>query len=145
MVVTPFKTAQITAVNRAPESAPLHPPGIDLFADTFTYWREQGFDFVRYDSVDHIFDSADGPWPLSDRPAPDVLREVIARHAAMLRTLARWLNGWSTISRGILPSVLIWVWLRPAAPARLRTRRVRFPLYDWLDAHQQSRATVLSA
>lgn len=137
-VVTPFKTAQITAINRAPESAPPHPPGIDLFADTFTYWREQGFDFVRYDSVDHIFDSADGPWPLSDRPAPDVLREVIARTrrdaphiGALAERMVNDFEGYPALGfdlgLGSDP-------LRPLDRALVESG---FRLYDWLDAHHK--------
>ncbi len=53
--------------------------GIKLYQDIFLFWRDQaGFDFVRFDSVDHIWDSCDpqNPTiPLSDRPTPAILRD----------------------------------------------------------------------
>jgi hypothetical protein len=55
--------------------------GIKLYHDLFLFWRdEMEFDFVRFDSVDHIWDSCDptNPTiPFSDRPTPSVLRDCI--------------------------------------------------------------------
>lgn len=82
-ILAPFKFYKDLPENAAP-SAPLsrNPAGVALFRDTFAYWRDQfGFDFVRYDSVDHVFDSvvAGQPdWPAADRPTPAVLAETIA-------------------------------------------------------------------
>ena len=53
----------------------------DFLADIFPYWRDRfGFDFIRFDSVDHIFDScSDFNTPRSDRPAPVHLKKILAR------------------------------------------------------------------
>ncbi len=55
--------------------------GTDFFCDIFSKWRDKfGFDFVRYDSVDHIFDSVDEAGnPLTDRPAPEILQRCIQK------------------------------------------------------------------
>lgn len=50
-----------------------------LFAEIFPWWRDRfGFDFVRFDSADHIFDSSDG-WDhrRSDRPSPRDLKLAV--------------------------------------------------------------------
>ena len=49
------------------------------YAQVFPWWRDKyGFDFVRFDSLDHIFDSCDS-WdtPRSDRPAPVHLAQAV--------------------------------------------------------------------
>ncbi len=84
-VVTPFQfyhnvPLQGTVLRQRPEP---NPAALDLFCSIFLYWRDRfHFDFVRHDSVDHVFDSlfdGDGNWPLSDRPTPAVLAELIRR------------------------------------------------------------------
>lgn len=84
-IVTPFHfykniPLQGTLPRQKPE---LNPAALDLFCSAFLHWRDRHhFDFVRHDSVDHVFDSifdGDGNWPLSDRPTPAVLSEFIRR------------------------------------------------------------------
>jgi len=84
-IVTPFAfyhhlNLQGTNLRQKPEP---NPAALDLFCSAFLHWRDRHhFDFVRHDSVDHVFDSVfdgDGNWPLSDRPTPSVLAEFIRR------------------------------------------------------------------
>ncbi len=84
-IVTPFAfyhhlPLQGTNLRQKPEP---NPAALDLFCSAFLHWRDRHhFDFVRHDSVDHVFDSVfdgDGNWPLSDRPTPSVLAEFIRR------------------------------------------------------------------
>jgi len=82
-IVTPFAfyhhiPLQHTGFAQKPE---LNPAALDLFCSAFLHWRDRHhFDFVRHDSVDHVFDSVrDGDWPVSDRPTPLVLSEFIRR------------------------------------------------------------------
>jgi len=84
-IVTPFAfyhhlPLQGTNFRQKPEP---NPAALDLFCSAFLHWRDRHhFDFVRHDSVDHVFDSVfdgDGNWPLSDRPTPSVLAEFIRR------------------------------------------------------------------
>ena len=84
-IVTPFAfyhhlPLQGTTFKQKPE---LNPAALDLFCAAFLHWRDRHhFDFVRHDSVDHVFDSVfdgDGHWPVSDRPTPMVLAEFIRR------------------------------------------------------------------
>jgi hypothetical protein len=88
-IVTPFKFYSGLQTNRQPQNLQAlepYPPAINFFGELFNYWRDNfDFDFVRYDSVDHIFDSTlNGrpDLPLSDRPTPVVL----ARANALVRT-----------------------------------------------------------
>lgn len=69
--------------------------GIKLYQDIFLFWRDAvGFDFVRFDSVDHIWDSCDPhnpSIPFSDRPTPTILRDCILKirtHRPDIATLA---------------------------------------------------------
>ncbi len=84
-IVTPYAfyfnvPLQGTAFQQKPEPNPV---ALDLFCNAFLHWRDRHhFDFVRHDSVDHVFDSlfdSDSNWPLSDRPTPAVLSEFIRR------------------------------------------------------------------
>ncbi len=84
-IVTPFAfyhhlPPQGAGFSQKPE---LNPAALDLFCSAFLHWRDRHhFDFVRHDSVDHVFDSVfdgDGHWPVSDRPTPMVLAEFIRR------------------------------------------------------------------
>jgi len=85
-MLTPIKFAEGLNINTLPsEEEPSRPwePGIDFFASIFPHVREKyGFDFVRLDYVDHVFDSVlEGTRdiPLADRPTPYVLERVISR------------------------------------------------------------------
>lgn len=64
--------------NRA-RAGRINPHGVSLYCNLFLFWRDQvDMDFVRFDSVDHIWDSCDPhnpAIPFSDRPTPAVLRE----------------------------------------------------------------------
>ena len=85
-MLTPIKFAEELYVNTLPtreQPARAWEPGIDFFAGLFPAIREKyGFDFVRLDYVDHVFDSVlEGTRdiPLADRPTPYVLERVIKR------------------------------------------------------------------
>lgn len=87
-VMTPFKLYNDLPPNRCPAGAQgqLNPPAVDYFSEIFLQWRDEfGFDFVRYDSVDHIFDSVqpqDPARPCSDRPTPAILETCVQRSRA---------------------------------------------------------------
>jgi hypothetical protein len=81
-ILTPIKFYKDIPVNKFPEIKPeLFEKGVEFFCDIFSRWRDEfDFDFVRYDSVDHIFDSIknrDYNWPSSDRPTPEILKRCI--------------------------------------------------------------------
>jgi hypothetical protein len=82
-ILTPYIFQTGLAANRVSTTGTPFQPGIDSFSAIFSYWRDQfDFDFVRYDSVDHIFDSLiDGDWtkPAADRPSPAVLHTCVER------------------------------------------------------------------
>ncbi|MBI5668250.1 MAG: hypothetical protein HZC41_09610 [Chloroflexi bacterium] len=80
-ILTPFKFYTGMRPNQPPIAPQVYAPAVEYFASSFTRWRDQfGFDFVRYDSADHIFDSLDDDsQPLSDRPTPQVLGTCIER------------------------------------------------------------------
>jgi hypothetical protein len=70
--LTPLKFGENLPVNRVPHYGEVShsDAGAQHLAEIFVYWRDLcGFDFVRYDSFDHLFDSElpDGT-PASDRP-----------------------------------------------------------------------------
>lgn len=79
-ILTPIKFTTGLRTNQVADTAP-YEPGIQYFCDIFRHWRDEfDFDFVRYDSADHIFDSivAGGEdRPASDRPTPAVLRRCV--------------------------------------------------------------------
>lgn len=80
-VVTPFKFYTGMRGNQPPQSAEIFAPATAYFANLINVWRDQhgcAFDFIRYDSVDHVFDSitSDG-LPVSDRPTPSTLEAAI--------------------------------------------------------------------
>ncbi len=80
-IVTPFAFYKGLEYNQAGSVAPIADQAcLDYFSDIFPFWqRECDFDFVRYDSVDHIFDSCQGQdFALSDRPTPRVLQQAVA-------------------------------------------------------------------
>jgi len=81
-VLTPFKFYHDMLPNRAPATKPRrNDMAINYFTQIFPRWRDQfGFDFVRFDSVDHVFDSVvddDPDYPAADRPTPAILQEAI--------------------------------------------------------------------
>lgn len=80
-ILTPFKFYSGLLPNRRPDAAELFRPAVDYFGDIFSYWRDEfGFDFVRYDSADHIFDSVtEAGLPSADRPTPFVLQTCVER------------------------------------------------------------------
>ncbi len=76
-VVTPFRLHDPLPLNVSPRKD--NRPDVDTeivryISDIFNYWRDEfSFDFVRYDSMDHIIDSVvdgDDAIPSSDRPSP---------------------------------------------------------------------------
>jgi len=84
-IVTPFRFYNGLAVNRLSdkrEISILDEEVLDYFCRIPDKWIfEYNFDFVRYDSVDHIFDSVlenDHNLPASDRPTPRVLEKCIS-------------------------------------------------------------------
>lgn len=83
-ILTPYKFFDGLLPNQPPEENCLPRPDIqvqEFFYNIFPYWRDRfAFDFVRYDSADHIFDSIwQGRWdvPDADRPTPEILRACI--------------------------------------------------------------------
>mgnify|MGYP001197212041 CR=1 FL=1 len=81
-ILTPFAFYDGYRPNSKPEKHELevNDAGIRLFTETFLYFRDTfGFDFIRFDSADHIFDSYDPELhiPQSDRPSPEVLAKCI--------------------------------------------------------------------
>jgi len=87
-VMTPIKLYENIPANRCPLSneGQLLQAGVDFFSSIFLKWRDEfDFDFVRYDSVDHIFDSIQDnnpALPRSDRPTPQILKTCIQRSRA---------------------------------------------------------------
>jgi len=78
-ILTPYKFYTGILVNCASDEPLLYQPALDYFCNIFLYWRDNfGFDFARYDSVNHIFDSAvNMAQPLSDRPTPLILKTCV--------------------------------------------------------------------
>lgn len=84
-VVSPFAFFDGLPPNETPdpENPPVpNPAAIAHYGAVYPPWRDGfGFDFVRYDSLDHVLDSCldDEPTvPLSDRPTPAVVAAAIA-------------------------------------------------------------------
>lgn len=81
-VVAPFAFYDEVPPNAAPNGpVPRNPDAIDYYAHVFSYWRDSfGFDFVRYNAVDRLFDETvddAGLIPVSDRPTPEVVATAI--------------------------------------------------------------------
>ncbi|PKL08562.1 MAG: hypothetical protein CVV51_08330 [Spirochaetae bacterium HGW-Spirochaetae-7] len=81
-VVAPFAFYDDVPPNASPAgSVPRNDDAIDYYAHVFSYWRDSfGFDFVRYNAVDRVFDEAvdeEGLMPASDRPTPEVVTAAI--------------------------------------------------------------------
>lgn len=85
-IATPYRLYDGLMPNRRPQAEELtrNEPGQAFFQGIFAHWRDKfGFDFVRYDSVDHVVDSTlDGVLPTSDRPTPRDLAEAVAASRA---------------------------------------------------------------
>lgn len=81
-VVAPFAFYDDMPPNGLPTN-PLHSntEAIDYYSNVFSYWRDSfGFDFVRYNAVDRVFEEAlddEGKVPSSDRPSADVIKAAI--------------------------------------------------------------------
>ncbi|OHD15281.1 MAG: hypothetical protein A2Y38_10725 [Spirochaetes bacterium GWB1_59_5] len=81
-IVAPFAFYDDMPTNSAPTNT-IHrnQDAIDYYAHVFTYWRDSfGFDFVRYNAVDRIFEESldeEGCVPASDRPSPEILKTAI--------------------------------------------------------------------
>lgn len=81
-VVAPFAFYDDIPPNALPAN-PLHrnEEAIDYYSNVFSYWRDSfGFDFVRYNAVDRVFEEAlddDGRVPSSDRPTAEVIQAAI--------------------------------------------------------------------
>ena len=78
-IVTPFQFYYNLKVNKVTQpisDLQLNTEVVDYYSNIFTYWRDEfEFDFVRHDSLDHIFDSVDKDGnPLSDRITPSILK-----------------------------------------------------------------------
>lgn len=80
-ILTPYKFYTGMRANQPPERPAVFKPALDYYSGVFTYWREGfGFDFLRHDYADHIFDSVDDDGqPTADRPSPQVLGTCIER------------------------------------------------------------------
>lgn len=77
-IVTPFNFYQNLKVNQVTQNITdikLNEKVVDYYSNIFIYWRDKfEFDFVRHDSLDHIFDSVDEFGnPQSDRITPSIL------------------------------------------------------------------------
>lgn len=83
-ILTPYKFYSNLTVNKTPHEnnkIEKNEKVIEHFTNIFSKWRDEfNFDFVRYDSVDNIFNSIvnnDYNSPASDRPTPEILRACI--------------------------------------------------------------------
>ena len=84
-MLSPFKLFDNLPINAVPsvDDKPVPvPEAISLLEGIFPDVQQRyGFDFVRLDYVDHVFDSTlDGDWtlPVSDRLAPQTLEDLLA-------------------------------------------------------------------
>jgi len=83
-ILSPFNFYNNLGVNSIPDDNNLpieNKEVVDYFCSIFDKWRDEfNFDFIRYDSADHIFDSTHkGNYdvPDSDRPTPKILEKCI--------------------------------------------------------------------
>jgi hypothetical protein len=88
-IVTPFAFYAGLPANRPARHPVAYEPAINCYSTTFAPWRDTfDFDFVRYDSVDHVFDSLvgdDGDRPAADRLTPRVLQRAVERSKSAAR------------------------------------------------------------
>jgi hypothetical protein len=86
-MLSPFRLFDGLPINRVPGTddpePKAYPPAIELLASIFPAVQERyGFDFVRLDYVDHVFDSTyEGSWelPISDRLTPAILEKILSK------------------------------------------------------------------
>ncbi|MCX8029564.1 MAG: hypothetical protein N2712_06170 [Brevinematales bacterium] len=85
-LLSPYKFYDNLGINSLPD--PLNPPKLDRKVLNFfskiplAIIRKYGFDFIRWDFTDHIFDSivgADPNYPISDRLTPKVIDYVVRK------------------------------------------------------------------
>lgn len=81
-IVTPYYFYENIKVNQKNENTNelvMNEETIKFYGNIFKYWRDSfSFDFIRHDSMDHIFDSIDkNGKPMSDRATPEVIRACI--------------------------------------------------------------------
>lgn len=81
-IVTPYFFYEGLKINQAnvnTEELIINKEVVKFYSNIFTYWRDRfNFDFIRHDSMDHIFDSiGENEEPLSDRVTPQVIMECI--------------------------------------------------------------------
>ncbi|MDF2820641.1 MAG: hypothetical protein K0R15_1082 [Clostridiales bacterium] len=77
-IVTPYNFYRNVPVNRLCDKSTnleQNKKVVEYYSNIFLYWRNEfKFDFVRHDSLDHIFDSIDESGnPLTDRITPSIL------------------------------------------------------------------------
>ncbi len=84
-VVAPYAFYDGVPPNSLPEEGcppSLNREAVDYWSGIYSRWRDgYGFDFVRYDSLDHVLDSVTDDadrLPVSDRPTPEVLAAATA-------------------------------------------------------------------
>jgi hypothetical protein len=82
-IVTPLKFYHNIPISSPPGNQPMRNEAAQrYFQDNIAYWRDEfEFDFLRYDSADHILDSVVGgnpDFPASDRVTPSILQDAIA-------------------------------------------------------------------
>jgi len=83
-ILTPFKFYDGFPINKVPDRRPIFlNKTFDFFMENVFYILENySFDFIRFDFVDHVFDSVKGKdydWPISDRPTPGLLKRIIEK------------------------------------------------------------------
>lgn len=81
-MLSPFRLYDGLPINAAPQEKPKrHAPGVKLLESIFPEVRKRyGFDFVRLDYVDHVFDAVvddDPDFPVSDRMTPALLQDLL--------------------------------------------------------------------
>lgn len=83
-VLAPFAFYHNMLPNKSPDGGGIvhNEKAVEFFSHIFDYWRDGfGFDFVRYDSADHIFDSTlmgSHNIPASDRATPEILQRAVS-------------------------------------------------------------------
>lgn len=92
-ILAPYKFYTNVTANKIPEKTEKiekFQKGIDHYSSIFLKWRDEyNFDFIRYDSVDAIFNSVinnNYNLPTSDRPTPEVLKECIEKSKSNNKT-----------------------------------------------------------
>lgn len=101
-MTTPYKFYNNLPINKKPEESTkptINEDAINFFSNIFINMAKQyNFDFVRYDYVDHVFDSVYGneKTPLSDRMIPYVVESsinIIRKFKPYIGTIAETFNN----------------------------------------------------